>query len=120
MTAGGKKISPAKVEEVLRRSPNIELAMVVGEGERFLGALLVPSEALLKRGSDPAEIQGTLQLDVDLANRGLEPHERVRKFCFVQAPFSVATGELSGTLKLRRAVVAEKHRALLAELFVAT
>ncbi len=120
VTAGGKKISPAKVEEVLRRSPNIELAMVVGEGERFLGALLVPSEALLKRVSDPAEIQGTLQLDVDLANRGLEPHERVRKFCFVQAPFSVATGELSGTLKLRRAVVAEKHRALLAELFVAT
>jgi long-chain acyl-CoA synthetase len=123
VTAGGKNVAPAVLEDQLRANPLISQAMVVGDARPFIGALItIDSEAFdgwKQRNSKPAGASvSDLDTDPDLvaevdaavkqANLAVSHAESIRKFCILPVDFTEDTGELTPTLKVKRKVVAEK------------
>jgi long-chain acyl-CoA synthetase len=123
VTAGGKNVAPAVLENRLRVHPLISQAMVVGDAKPFIGALItIDPEAFggwKQRNSKPADSTvGDLASDPDLlaevdaavkdANLAVSHAESIRKFRILPVDFTEATGELTPTMKVKRKVVAEK------------
>jgi long-chain acyl-CoA synthetase len=109
-TAYGKYLQPAKVEAMLRELPGVAEAMVVGEGRPYCAALL---------WTDPQQPAPPADLDraVVALNARLERPEQVRRYAVVPGELSVERGELTANLKLRRAVVADRLRDVIASLY---
>ncbi|KZS55392.1 long-chain fatty acid--CoA ligase [Mycobacterium kansasii] len=123
VTAGGKNVAPAVLEDQLRAHPLISQAMVVGDAKPFIGALItIDPEAFVgwkQRNSKPADASvGDLATDPDLvaeidaavkqANLAVSHAESIRKFRILDVDFTEDTGELTPTMKVKRKVVAEK------------
>jgi long-chain acyl-CoA synthetase len=99
--AGGENVSPARVESALCAEPAIEQAVVAGDGQSGLYALLVPAA-----GAD----EGGVKQAVARANARLAPYERVRRHQVVPA-FTLENGLLTPSHKVRRALVLRAHGA---------
>ncbi len=123
VTAGGKNVAPAVLEDRLRAHPLISQAMVVGDNKPFIGALITIDpeafEGWKQRNQKAAGASvGDLATDPDLlaevdaaikdANMAVSHAESIRKFCILPVDFTVDTGELTPTMKVKRNVVAEK------------
>ncbi|MGA7052903.1 MAG: long-chain fatty acid--CoA ligase [Mycobacterium sp.] len=126
VTAGGKNVAPAVLEDQLRSHPLISQALVVGDAKPFIGALItIDPEAFVgwkERTGKPATASvGDLATDPDLiaevdaavkqANLTVSHAESIRKFRILPVDFTEDTGELTPTLKVKRNVVAEKFAA---------
>ncbi|MFZ2509561.1 MAG: long-chain fatty acid--CoA ligase [Gordonia sp. (in: high G+C Gram-positive bacteria)] len=123
VTAGGKNVSPAPLEDIMRAHPMISQAMVVGDQHPFIGTLLtldaeeVPGW-LQRHGKDPEtsirvlvrdpDLHADLQTAIDEANATVSHAEAIKKFRILKDDFTEETGELTPTLKVKRKVVAEK------------
>jgi long-chain acyl-CoA synthetase len=119
VTAGGKNVQPAVLENALRSHPLIGEIMVVGEGKPFIGALVALDEAMLpgwleNHGIAPLTLEqartndavrATLQEAIDRANEHVSRAESIRKFEIVPRMFSEDRGEVSASTKLIRRVV---------------
>jgi long-chain acyl-CoA synthetase len=99
-TSYGKYVRVARIEAMLRALPGVEEAMVVGEGRPFCSALLWVRRARW----DPAS-QAALDAAVVTMNRDLSHPEQVKRWAVLTEGLSVASGELTPNLKLRRSVV---------------
>jgi long-chain acyl-CoA synthetase len=133
VTAGGKNVAPAVLEDTLRSHPLISQCIVVGDAKPFVAALLtldadmwpgwaanhdLDGVSLQQAKTNPtvlAELQGA----VDLANKGVSQAESIRKFAVLDGDFTEEEGYLTPSLKLRRNVVmrdfAEEVEALYAK-----
>ncbi len=118
ITAGGKNIAPANIEAALKDLPLVSQAVVIGDRRRFLSALLTidPEAAArelgdveLSRPMDAPALLDALQRGVDAVNARFARVEHVRKFTVLPGDLSVEGGELTPTLKVKRAVVADKY-----------
>ena len=125
VTAGGKNIAPQKIEAMLRQRPLISQACLVGDRRPYVTAVLtVDREALAvahpqlagAAAGDP-RLHELLAPEVAAVNAGLARFESVRRFAVVEPDFSVAGGELTVTLKLKRRVVLELHAAAVDDLY---
>jgi long-chain acyl-CoA synthetase len=131
-TSGGKMIAPQPIESMLRADRFIGQAVVIGERRRFLSALIVPnfdqirSYAVIK-GIAETEIAALIRHPrvVDLferriaaINERLARYERIRRFRLLDREFALEAGEITPTLKPRRRVIEERHRALIEEMYV--
>jgi long-chain acyl-CoA synthetase len=125
VTSGGKKISPQPIENALRADDLIAEAVLIADGRRFPSAILVPNFVALCRAVGaprPADsstaaalVRRTdvvlrFQQVVDRLNVPLAQFERIKKFVVLADEFSVASGELTPTLKVKRGVVEERYR----------
>jgi long-chain acyl-CoA synthetase len=123
VTAGGKNVAPAVLEDRLRSHPLISQAMVVGDAKPFIGALItIDPEAIegwkQRNGKAAGASVGDLAGDPDLlaevdaavkqANLAVSHAESIRKFRILPVDFTEDTGELTPTMKVKRKVVAEK------------
>ena len=121
-TSGGKYIAPQMMENKFKESMFIEQIMVVGEGKKHPSALIVPAlPALLvwakEQGvtetnaltlcKNPA-VFAKIQQEVDLYNKTFGSYEMIKKFALLPVEWSVATGELTPKLSLKRRVILEK------------
>jgi len=133
VTAGGSNVAPQNIERMLAQSPWISQAVVFGDRERYLVALLTLDLSTVKRwaadhrrGTDPAalardpELRALIQLDVDDMNRRLSRFEQIRKFTILDRELSVADGELTETLKPRRDQIRERHAAVIRVMYDAS
>ncbi len=126
VTAGGKNVAPAIMEDQLRAHPLISQAMAVGDARPFVGALItIDAEAFegwkQRNGKDSGASVGSLATDPDLladidtavkgANQAVSKAEAIRKFRVLAVDFTEDTGELTPTLKVKRKVVVEKFAA---------
>jgi long-chain acyl-CoA synthetase len=111
--SNGKKVVPSYLEGLLIAEPAIDQAVICGEGKNYLTALLVPNWEHVRRSlqSDHAALQSFLREAVDRALVNVAPWEQVKRFAVLPEPLTVAADELTVSLKLRRSVVLEKHRA---------
>jgi long-chain acyl-CoA synthetase len=124
VTAGGKNVSPASLEDPLRSHPLIAQCMVVGDQRPFVGALIAldpdaVAEWATKVGKDPRlgvaglrddpELLAEIQAAIDDANRSVSRAESIRAFRILDAELSEQAGELTPTMKVRRAVVAARR-----------
>jgi long-chain acyl-CoA synthetase len=131
VTAGGKNVAPEPLEEKVREHPLVSQAVVVGEGRPFVSALVtLDSEALASWASvrqlpalSPAEactdarILGELQQAIDGANATVSRAEQIRKFVVLERDFTLESGHMTPTLKLKRNVVIEDFAADVEKLY---
>jgi long-chain acyl-CoA synthetase len=124
VTSGGKKIAPQPIEAVLKRSPLITEAVLLGDRRKFAAALIVPDFAALERrlkdlGRPPGtrdelihrpDVLALYQEIIDALNRELSQFERIKSIALLPAEFTVESGELTPTLKVKRKVVEQKWR----------
>ncbi len=130
-TSSGKYIAPQVIENMLKESIFIEQAMVVGENEKFVSALLLPNfEHLHVWANDhkihfrdnmelitQAKIQKQFVKEVEHYNKQLGKHEQIKRFRLVYEDWNASTGELSPTLKLRRRVLYKKYAMVLRQIY---
>jgi len=117
ITAGGKNIAPRNFEEGLKQSPLVSEAVLIGDRRRFLTALVTLNLEAAAAFAEEHGVTGPLhrseairdaiQLTVDETNIRLARVEQVKKFAILPRELSIDDGELTGTLKVKRGVVAE-------------
>jgi long-chain acyl-CoA synthetase len=131
VTSGGKKVAPAPIESVLKRHPLVAEAVVVGEGQRFPAVLIVPDfpalEQRLRTLNLPLgtreeltardDVRSLYQEVVDGLNSELAQYERLKKLALLPTEFTIAGGELTPTLKLRRKRILERWQSVVDRLY---
>ena len=131
VTSGGKKIAPQPIEAVLKRSPLVTEAVLLGDRQKYVAALILPDFTALERrlkdlgrpSGERAElvkrpdVVALYQEIVDGLNRELSQFERIKKIAILPREFSIDSGELTPTLKVKRKVVEEKWRDTIAGLY---
>ncbi|GAA3877036.1 long-chain fatty acid--CoA ligase [Saccharothrix violaceirubra] len=125
VTAGGKNVSPAQLEDRLRAHPLISQCMVVGDARPYVGALITvdpeffpawrertgkPATAGVADLLDDEDLRAEIQAAVDDANQAVSKAESIRRFRILPVDFTEAGGELTPSLKLRRSVVSDTYR----------
>ena len=120
VTAGGKNVAPAVLEDRIRSHPLISQAMVVGDNQPFIATLITIdpdefprwAEEHGKSGSvadnvDDDDLKSAIQEAVDHANKAVSKAESIRTFRILPTDFTIEGGELTPTLKVKRRVVAD-------------
>jgi long-chain acyl-CoA synthetase len=132
ITAAGKNVAPAVLEERLRSHWLVGECLVVGDAKPYIAALIAedpetfaqwraehgkPETATMADlGDDPA-LRAELQAAVDYANQAVSRAEAIKKFAIVSGEFTEAGGQLTPTLKVRRSVVTRQYAAQIAALY---
>jgi long-chain acyl-CoA synthetase len=127
----GKYVAPQLIENKLKESSFISNGMIIGENEKFASAIIVPNmnalhfwcakhrvhfENNMEMITLP-DVVKRIQREVDKINAQLSEHEQIKRFRMVTDEWSPMTGELSQTLKLKRAVIYKKYDALCREIY---
>lgn len=130
-TSGGKYIAPQVVENKLKESPFIENVLVIGENKNYPSALIVPNFDYLRswcraKGyaytTDSEMISQKIvieriQRDVSMLNLALDHPSQVKKFILMDCEWTVQTGELSFTMKVRRTYMQERFASLISTMY---
>jgi long-chain acyl-CoA synthetase len=125
-TAGGKKVPPQNIENMLKTHTLISNAVVYGDKRKFLSALITLDAEVLRKwvqrnGIQDAsyaeltqrpEVEKAVQAIVEAVNRDLAQYETIKKFKILEHDFSTETGELTPTLKLKRKVINERYKSI--------
>lgn len=123
-TSGGKYVAPSPIENKMKESPFVEQILIVGAEQKFVGALIVPSFPSLKEWMRHKDIPFTTNEDavnnpkvlelykelIDAFNKFFNHVEQVKKFELLPNEWTVETGELTPTLKLKRKVIMERYK----------
>jgi long-chain acyl-CoA synthetase len=130
VTSTGKNVAPQPLENALCRSRFIEQVTVVGDGRRFVAALIVPEFGALcswaeKKGKATdrkslcadAEVAELIHSEIAPLQADLARFERVRDFRLLPAPFTIEDGTLTPTLKAVRKKVEEKYAELIEDIY---
>ena len=131
VTAGGKNVAPAVLEDRLRAHALVSQCLVVGDGQPFIAALVTIdtdsfpawAEAHGKKGSiadlvDDPDLRSAIEAAVDDANLAVSKAESIRKFRILGEDWTEESGQLTPSLKLKRAVVMRDHRDDIAALYL--
>jgi len=131
-TSGGKYVAPQMIENAMKQSRFIEQIMVVGEGQKMPAALIQPSFDFIKEWANRKGISLGFSLDevvkdervieriqkeIDLINPQFGKWEQVKKFALTPSIWSIESGELTPTLKLKRKIILEKYKDLYTKLY---
>lgn len=123
-TSGGKYVAPQPIENKCKESPFIEQLLVTGQGQKFVGALIVPAFAYLQYWMKQQNIPFTTreaaiaepavlaiyQQVVDNYNKYFNHVEQIKKFVLLPTEWTIAGGEMTPKLSLKRKVVMEKYK----------
>jgi long-chain acyl-CoA synthetase len=128
--ANGKNVAPQPIESVIKQSPFISEIVLIGDKQSIITALVLPNKGKLTewaKGQELAfeseeallnlpEVRKKIKQEIDANSRHLADFERVKKFTLLPVTFSIETGELTPTLKIKRKVVAQKFAREIAEM----
>ena len=130
-TSLGKYISPQLMENKFKESPFIDVIFVLGENQKYAAALVVPDFEHLRSWCNVKEIKYSsnkemlanpvikkrFQREIDICNSAFGKTEQIMSFELLDTPWSVETGELTASLKLRRQFIYKKYKAEIDRLF---
>lgn len=131
VTSGGKKISPAPIEELLESDPYILRCVLFGEGKKFLTALIVPQIKEILAYAEQQKIafsdEASLLKDkkiiefmdarIQALMKDYASYEKIKYFLLLEHDFSLASGELTPSLKVKRNVVVSRHTEALLKFY---
>ena len=131
VNAGGKNIYPGPVEDMFKTSKWIEQLVVVGEKQAYMAALIVPDFETLESHARQNDIKyddiedllgkesiiNLFSKELRSFSKELASHEKIRDFKLLPQEFSVETGELTPTLKVKRRIIEEKYGHLIEDIF---
>jgi long-chain acyl-CoA synthetase len=128
----GKNVAPAPIEDAFASSQVVEQVMVMGDGEKFIAALVVPNFEFLREAAnregvdipeDPAamceheRVQEVVQEEVDEVNERFEKHEQIKAFQLATEEFTEENDMLTPTMKKKRRNIKERYDDLVAEIY---
>lgn len=130
-TAAGKFVAPQLIENRLKSSPFITNAIVVGDKRKFISVLIVPNFATVeakaraagKSFSSPAEIaadpwvQDLIGAEVERLCATLAQYEKPKRFALLSEDFTIANGELTLTMKMKRRIIEQRYKDLIGSLY---
>jgi len=131
VTAGGKNVAPAVLEDRVRAHPLVSQCMVVGDNQPFIAALVTIDQDALKNWitnnkkdgaslsnlvNDP-DLIAVIQTAIDDANKAVSKAESIRKFVILSTDFTIAGGQLTAKLSVKRHVVAKEFAQEIDALF---
>jgi long-chain acyl-CoA synthetase len=132
VTAAGKNVAPAVLEDRINADPIVGISMVVGDGKPFIACLISidmenwaawkqnngkPESASVADLKDDPDLRAQIQGAIDNANKAVSKAESVRKFEILPFELNEENGDLTPTLKLKRTVVMEKYGDLVESLY---
>jgi len=131
ITAGGKNVAPQPIENILKTNPYISNAVVIGDRQRFISALIVPNfeklEEYAKFSKIPygdhkdlvknEKILNFMMTEIERATPDLASYEKVKKIALLDREFEIEKGEITPTLKVRRKIVEQKYKDLISALY---
>jgi long-chain acyl-CoA synthetase len=132
VTAGGKNVAPAVLEDRIRAHALVSQAMVVGDGKPFIGCVVTidaeafepwksshgkAADATVGDLANDPELRQEIQAAVDDANRAVSHAEAVKVFRILPRDFTEETGELTPSMKLKRAVVEKEYADEIAAIY---
>jgi len=132
ITAAGKNVAPAPLEDRLRAHWLISQCLVVGDGKPYIAALIAldpqalaqwkadngkPDTATIAELSDDTALRAEVQAAVDEANKAVSQAEAIKKFVILDDDLTEAAGQLTPTLKVRRDIVVTQYAAQIASLY---
>jgi long-chain acyl-CoA synthetase len=132
VSSNGKKIYPTRIESFFKTEPIVNQIVLIGDRLPFVTALVTVNVATAEalkgmetfQGREPHHVAGAppvlaeVQKAVSRVNKQLAPFEQIRKFRILERDFSIESGELTPTMKVRRSRVLENHRSLVSELYM--
>jgi long-chain acyl-CoA synthetase len=130
-TAGGKFVAPAPIENMLKTSPYISNAIVVGDKRKFVSVLIVANIPSIETAArevghvlpNPAQLlndpwmRDLLSSEIERLTASLAQYEKPKRFAILEKDFSFASGELTYTMKLKRRVIDEHYQDVIARLY---
>ncbi|MES2155630.1 MAG: long-chain fatty acid--CoA ligase [bacterium] len=129
--SNGKKVAPQAIENALQLQPHIAQACILGEQRNYIAALVVPNWQALETfalaagiaakdrerlAADP-RVVSLVEAEVEAVNATLSRYEQVKKFWIVPVEWSVESGELTPSLKLKRRIIQDKFKLLVERLY---
>jgi long-chain acyl-CoA synthetase len=131
ITSGGKNVSPSAIETALKFSPYLSDAMVIGDGRRFMTALvMLDLEAVSKFAADrqvpysdfasltrAEEVKQLVKAEIETVNTTLNRVEQIKDFRIIDQLLTAEDEELTPTMKLKRRVVETKYSALIKAMY---
>lgn len=131
VTSGGKNVAPQPIENLLITSRYIEQAVVVGNARKYCTALIVPNMELVKQyarenyidAENEEEllhhpmIKELIRKEIDLLSVHLASYETIKDFQLLKNPFTIESGELTPTLKVKRNVIEKKYKDLIDKMY---
>ena len=122
VSSNGKKIYPARIENLFKVEPLVNQVLIVGDKRPYMTALVTVNQAEVpvngsQTGGDDT-VTKAVQAAVTRVNKQLADFERIRRFKVLDRDFSIEQGELTPTMKIRRARVLENHQELVSQLYL--
>lgn len=132
VTSGGKNVAPQVLENTFASHPMIEQIAVLGDGKKYIVALIVPNFETLKIWADSEGIKGISNEELVTDGRVIKQYEsiinelnghfgrveQIKKFKLMPREFTQESGELTPTLKLKRKVVTSRYQSDIAKLYI--
>jgi len=131
VTSGGKNVAPQAIENLLITSKYIEQAIVLGDKRKFCSAFIVPAfdnlKAYAKKNNlqfaneeeliNLTEIKDLYRKEIDRLSVDLASYETIKKFHLLKEPFTIESGDLTPTLKIKRNVVEQKYKNIIDQFY---
>jgi len=132
-TSNGKYIAPQVLETMLGQDKFIEQVAIIGDGRKYVSALIVPDFEELKAYADKkhiehrtiedlvnnADIRKMIEDRINDYQKGLASYEQIKRFVLLPKAFTMENGELTNTLKIKRAVINKRYRPLIDAMYAA-
>lgn len=130
-TSQGKYVAPTPIENMFLASKYIDQFVLIGDRRMFITALIVPDFEALREYADAnripyknekdltnmKQIYELLEKELAEFQKKLAAYERVRKFTILDKPFSIESGEITPSLKVKRKVIEERYKDLIDEMY---
>jgi long-chain acyl-CoA synthetase len=132
VTAGGKNVVPALLEDQIRADALVSQVLVVGDNRPFIGALVtldeealpgwlnrhgLPASTSLAEAADNPAVKAAVQELIDRANQSVSQAEAIKSFRIVPADFTEASGHLTPSMKVKRAQVVQDFETVIEEMY---
>ena len=131
-TSNGKYIAPQAIETLLALDKYIEQVAAIGDERNFVTAIIVPTmpaileyaekKKIIFESEDELlktpEIYSLIEGRIKELQKGMANYEQIKKFSLIRKGFSIETGELTNTLKIRRAVIMQSYKSIIDEMYV--
>jgi len=127
VTAGGKKIAPQNIENLLKSDPYISQAVIHGDRRKFISALITLNRDVIESFAKKQQIafenyadlvqnpkiNALIRQSIEQKNMHLAQYETIKKFAILPQDFTIETGELTPSMKLKRKEIANKYKHIL-------
>lgn len=126
-SSGGKYIAPTHIEELVSQLRYVDQIIIIGNGRMYVTALIVPDrdelKNLAKKNNIQIEVENDLftnnelrkviEKDINEVQKDLSSYEKIRKFTLLRTPFTIESGEITPSLKIKRKFVEDKYKNLI-------